>query len=62
MPITLGDTTITGLGVGGLPSGSVTATTLAKRFCYTSKIIWTQGYCCSTYLYQQYQTSTISII
>jgi len=30
MPITLGDTTITGLGVGGLPSGTVNATTLAN--------------------------------
>ena len=29
MPITLGDTTITGLGVGGLPAGSVTAATIA---------------------------------
>jgi hypothetical protein len=29
MPITLGDTSITGLGVGGLPSGTVNATTLA---------------------------------
>lgn len=29
MPITLGDTTITGLGVGGLPSGTVNATSLA---------------------------------
>ena len=30
MPITLGNTTITGLGVGGLPSGTVNATTLAN--------------------------------
>ena len=29
MPITLGDTSITGLGVGGLPAGTVNATTLA---------------------------------
>jgi hypothetical protein len=30
MPITLGDTTITGLGVGGLPAGTVTAASLAS--------------------------------
>jgi hypothetical protein len=30
MPITLNDTTITGLGVGGLPAGSVNSTTLAS--------------------------------
>ena len=30
MPITLGDTSITGLGVGGLPAGTVTAASLAS--------------------------------
>jgi hypothetical protein len=38
MPITLGDTTISGLGVGGLPSGSVNANTLATSSVSASKI------------------------
>jgi len=36
MPITLGDTTITGLGVGGLPAGTVNATTLAAGAARTN--------------------------
>jgi hypothetical protein len=39
MPITLGDTSITGLGVGGLPSGTVNATTLANTLDLTSKTL-----------------------
>jgi hypothetical protein len=39
MPITLGDTSITGLGVGGLPAGTVNATTLANTLDLTSKTI-----------------------
>jgi hypothetical protein len=38
MPITLGDTTITGLGVGGLPAGTVNATTLASSAVTAAKI------------------------
>ena len=38
MPIVLGNTTITGLGVGGLPSGSVTADSLASGAVTASKI------------------------
>ena len=36
MPITLGNTTITGLGVGGLPAGTVNATTLAAGAARTN--------------------------
>ena len=36
MPITLGDTSITGLGVGGLPAGTVNATTLAAGAARTN--------------------------
>jgi hypothetical protein len=43
MPITLGDTTITGLGVGGLPSGSVTATTLASGSVTLAKLSGHKG-------------------
>jgi hypothetical protein len=38
MPITLGNTTITGLGVGGLPSGTVNATTLADSAVTRAKM------------------------
>ena len=38
MPITLGDTSITGLGVGGLPAGTVNATTLASSAVTAAKI------------------------
>jgi len=38
MPITLGDTTITGLGVGGLPAGTVNATTLASSAVTAAKM------------------------
>jgi hypothetical protein len=38
MPITLGDTTISGLAAGGLPSGTVNATTLADNAVSRSKI------------------------
>jgi len=38
MPITLGDTSITGLGVGGLPAGTVNATTLASAAVTTVKL------------------------
>jgi len=38
MPITLGNTTITGLGVGGLPAGTVNATTLASAAVTTVKL------------------------
>jgi len=38
MPITLGDTSITGLGVGGLPSGTVNATTLADAAVTAAKM------------------------
>jgi hypothetical protein len=43
MPITIGDTTITGLGVGGLPSGSVTATTLANASVTRAKLSGHKG-------------------
>jgi hypothetical protein len=36
MPITLGNTTISGLGVGGLPAGTVNATTLAAGAARTN--------------------------
>ena len=39
MPITLGDTTITGLGAGGLPSAVVTADTLAASLNLASKTL-----------------------
>jgi len=48
MPITLGDTSITGLGVGGLPAGTVNSTTLADsavtaaKMGYSGAIIQTQ--------------------
>jgi hypothetical protein len=38
MPIILGDTAISGLGVGGLPAGTVNATTLATNAVIRSKI------------------------
>jgi hypothetical protein len=38
MPITVGNTTISGLGVGGLPSGVVNATTLATSAVTRTKI------------------------
>ena len=38
MPITIGDTTISGLGVGGLPAGSVNDATLAANSVIRSKI------------------------
>ena len=38
MPITLGDTSITGLGVGGLPAGTVNATTLADSAVTRAKM------------------------
>jgi hypothetical protein len=38
MPITIGNTTITGLGVGGLPSATVNATSLASDAVTTVKI------------------------
>jgi hypothetical protein len=38
MPITLGNTTITGLGVGGLPSGTVNGTTLADSSITRAKL------------------------
>ena len=43
MPITIGDTTITGLGVGGLPSGSVTNTTLANSSVTLAKLSGHKG-------------------
>jgi len=39
MPITLGDTSITGLGVGGLPAGTVNATTLASTLNLSDKTL-----------------------
>lgn len=38
MPITLGDTSITGLGIGGLPSGVVNATSLANSAVTAAKM------------------------
>jgi hypothetical protein len=38
MPITLGNTSITGLSVGGLPAGSVNSTTLADAAVISSKL------------------------
>jgi hypothetical protein len=38
MPVTIGNTTITGVGVGGLPAGSVTAATLADSSITADKI------------------------
>jgi hypothetical protein len=38
MPITLGDTSITGLGVGGLPAGTVNSTTLANSAVTREKL------------------------
>ena len=38
MPIVLGNTTITGLGVGGLPAGTVNATTLADASVTKAKL------------------------
>ena len=38
MPIVLGNTTITGLGVGGLPAGTVNATTLADAAVTRTKL------------------------
>jgi hypothetical protein len=38
MPITLGNTTITGLGVGGLPAGTVNADSLASAAVTRAKI------------------------
>ena len=38
MPITLGDTTLTGLGVGGLPAGTVNSTTLADSAVTVAKM------------------------
>jgi len=38
MPIVLGNTTITGLGVGGLPAGTVNATTLADAAVTRAKM------------------------
>ena len=38
MPITLGNTSITGLGVGGLPAGTVNATSLANDAVTVDKI------------------------
>jgi len=38
MPITLGDTSITGLGVGGLPAGTVNSTSLADSAVITAKL------------------------
>ena len=38
MPITLGNTSITGLGVGGLPAGTVNATTLADSSVNNAKL------------------------
>jgi hypothetical protein len=43
MPITLGDTTITGLGVGGLPSGSVTNASLANSSVSIAKLSGHKG-------------------
>lgn len=43
MPITLGDTTITGLGVGGLPSGSVTNASLANGSVSIAKLSGHKG-------------------
>jgi hypothetical protein len=43
MPITIGDTTITGLGVGGLPSGSVTNATLANSSVTLAKLSGHKG-------------------
>jgi hypothetical protein len=39
MPITLGNTTITGLGVGGLPSGTVNADSLASTLDISGKTV-----------------------
>jgi len=38
MPITLGDTSITGLGVGGLPAGTVNSTSLADSAVTAAKM------------------------
>jgi hypothetical protein len=43
MPITLSDTTISGLGVGGLPSGTVNSTSLADSAVTAAKLNITGG-------------------
>lgn len=51
MPITLSDTTISGLGVGGLPSGTVNSTTLADGSVTRAKMGYAGAVLQTTYNY-----------
>lgn len=57
MPITLGDTTIAGLGAGGLPSGSVTADTLASAAVTAAKMGYSGAVLQTVYAYSDSRTT-----